>query len=155
MRPGYLGARERSHDVLLRDAQQLADGNGGQRVVHVEEARHGEHAAALPAGGVGNKLHVAVAGLDVRGPDVSALAPLRREAQHTRAAAGALGNDVGMLAVHVDHGGAADVKDAQLALEVVLKVRVLHGRDVVAPDVEEAGHVKREAQHAVVLEALA
>ena len=60
-----------------------------------------------------------------------------------------------MLAVHVDHGGAADVKDAQLALEVVLKVRVLHGRDVVAPDVEEAGHVKREAQHAVVLEALA
>ena len=43
----------------------------------------------------------------------------------------------------------------QLALEVVLKVRVLHGRDVVAPDVEEAGHVKCEAQHAVVLEALA
>ena len=63
--PGHLGARERPHDVLLRDAQQLADGNGGQRVVHVEEARHGEHAAALPTGGVGNKLHVAIAGLDV------------------------------------------------------------------------------------------
>ena len=96
----------------------------------------------------------AVGALDVRCPDVRR-AVLGREGHHALAAPGALENGLDLVGVKVHHGNARLIKDAELALEVVLEIGVLNGRDVVAPNVEEACNCKVKAQDSVVLEGLA
>lgn len=55
----------------------------------------------------------------------------------------------------IHHGGLCLVKDPEFALKIILKRGVFDRRDVVAADVEEARHVKRQILDALVLERLA
>ncbi len=61
----------------------------------------------------------------------------------------------GVVTVQIDAAHVGLGKDVQLGGEVVLKVRVLNGGDVVVADVEKAGGGKVGAQGAVVLQRLA
>ena len=62
---------------------------------------------------------------------------------------------VSMLGAKVYDGAFALVENAELAFEIVLERGVLGGRNMVASDVEEAGDIQGEPQHAVVFERLA
>ena len=102
-------------------------------------------------------LNAAVGG-DLFAPDVCALLGCVRSGREGHDPAGATGvlqDDACLFGLEVDDGRGCLVEDAQLALEVVLEAGVLARRDVVAPDVEEARDVQRQADHAVVLECLA
>lgn len=69
----------------------------------------------------------------------------RRCLQHT----------VDLFGAQIHHSGLCLVKDPEFALKIILKRGVFDRRDVVAADVEEARHVKRQILDALVLERLA
>ena len=77
------------------------------------------------------------------------------EGDHSLALLGTCHDLVEKVGVEVDDGDRGHVEDLELALEVVLEVGVLDRRDVVAPDVEEAGDAEVEAEDAIVLQTLA
>ena len=60
-----------------------------------------------------------------------------------------------MVGVQVHAGGGRLRKDPQLGGEIVLKVGVLNGRDVVGADVQEDGGGELHVEHPVVLQGLA
>ena len=62
---------------------------------------------------------------------------------------------VNLFGAQIHHGGLCLVKDPEFALKIILKRGVFDRRDVVAADVEEARHVKRQILDALVLERLA
>ena len=59
------------------------------------------------------------------------------------------------IGAQIDHGSLCLVKDPELALKIVLEGRVLDGRNVIATDIEEARHIKRQVLDALVFERLA
>ena len=146
------------HNLIAAHAQHLAHGDGRARVVHVEQARHAHGHVARPAGGVARKRDAALERAHVCGPHVRAsLARGVRAAKrhHALAVAGMLKHRVELVGVKVHHRNARLVKNAQLAAKVICKVGVLHGANVIAPNIEEARDVQAQVNHAVVLERLA
>ena len=87
--------------------------------------------------------------------DVGLRVPLGEGDDRPSAVPGGPQHPVGVVAVQVDAADPGLGEDLQLGGEVVLKVRVLDGGDVVLPDVEKAGGGKFRAQGAVVFERLA
>ena len=60
-----------------------------------------------------------------------------------------------MFGAKVYDGAFALVENAKLAFEIILECWVFGGRNMVAANVEEAGDIQGESQHAVVFERLA
>ena len=172
--PGDANMRKATGDGIVVKPHQAGDDTGGKGVVDVKEAHHAKHdvmarcarrTALLHCEGDApiNRLNIGCAKVGVaaargrrrtlsRGRGhmfgMQRYQPLCRGGRSSK-------NLLNALGIEVHHGGLALLKDAQLALEVVLKRGVFDGRDMVASDVQKAGDFKGNAEHAVVLEALA
>ena len=153
--PGHPGLHQPHIHRLLRDVQPLAHGDGGQGVFHIEQSGHGQAELPLePAGAHPEQDVVAplahLAGVHVRllillGEGDDGAAPLLSGLEHP----------LGVVAVQIHAGDAGLGEDLQLGGEIVLKVRVLDGGDVVGADVQKAGSGKVGTQGAVILQRLA
>ena len=140
-------------DAPLGDTQALAHGDGGQGVLHVEEPRHGQPELPGKPGGLDPEENV-VAGLADVGAVDGGGGVLFREGDEPGGAGGGLQHPAGLVGVQVDHCQAGVLEDAQLGGEVVLKIRVLDGGDVVVADVQEHGGGELHAHHPVILQGL-
>ena len=146
-------------DSLDTDADLVRSGDSDQRVFHVKVARDAQQDLLPRLGLVGTQAmqveldakadHAYVARpqaclgmLDANGHQALGR---RRCLQHT----------VDLFGAQIHHGGLCLVKDPEFALKIILKRGVFDRRDVVAADVEEARHVKRQILDALVLERLA
>ncbi len=130
-------------------------GHGRQGVLHVVLAKEAQVDVAGPFGGAAGEVHAVGGGRHGGGADVCR-GVVQGEGGHLGAAGpGGRESLVGVVAGEVDDAAVGQLEDAQLGGQVVLEAGMLHGRDVVVADVEEARHREREAQHAVVLEGLA
>ena len=152
---GHPGLHEAHVDALLRDAQALAHRDGGQGVLHVEEPRHGQPELPAEAGGLDPEEDV-VALLADLGAEHGGRRVLLGEGEDPGAVLPSGVEDPGhLVGVQVHHRQVGVGEDLQLGGEVVLKIRVLNGGDVVVADIEKDGGGEIHAVHAVVLQGLA
>ena len=79
---------------------------------------------------------------------------MRAEGDELAAALGVFDDTLCIFCVGVDAANAAGIEDFQLGREIVLKVRVLDGADMVAADVQKRADVKHDAAHAAIFERL-
>ena len=152
---GDPGLHQTHIDVPLGDVQPLADGDGGQCVLHVEQPRHGQPELPQKAAGLYPEQDVVAPLPDLGGVDVGLLILLGEGVDRLAAGPGGLQHPVGVVAVQIDAADPGLGENAELGGEVVLKVRVLDGRNVVLADVQKAGGGEVGAQGAVVLQSLA
>ena len=149
------GLHEAGVGVLLGDAQGLAHRQGGQGVLDVEEAGHGQPELPAVPGGLHPEEDVPP-GLPHLGAKDGGGGVLLGEGDDPGAGLpGGLQDPVGVVGVQVDAGGGGLAEDPELGGEVVLKVRVLDGGDVVQADVQEDGGGELHVHHPVILQGLA
>ena len=79
---------------------------------------------------------------------------MRAERDEVAAILGVLDDAVCILGVGIDAAEAAGIENFKLGGEIIFKVGVLDGADVVAADVQKCADVKRDAAHAAVFERL-
>ena len=151
---GHPGLHEAHIDVLLGDAQALAHGDGGQGVLDVEEAGHGEPELPAEPGGPHPEEDVPALLAHVACIDRGGGVVLGEGDEPPAGLPGGVEHVLHPLGVQVDHGQGGVAEDLQLGGEVVLKVGVLDGGDVIVADVEEDGGREGHAVHAVVLQSL-
>ena len=116
--PWDAGVREALAHLPLPHAESLAGGDGAERILHVEEARHGEEQLFLPTWRVSHEMDASACGPHVTCPDVgSALCggTLCREGQQALADPRVRECLVRTVHVQVHRSYASLVKDAQLA----------------------------------------
>ena len=152
---GHPGLHQPHIDALLRDVQPLAQGDGRQGVLHVEQPRHGQPELPLEAPGAHPEQDVAPLFADLGGVYVGLLVPAGEGDHRPAAVPGGLEHPAGVVAVQIDAAQVRLGENPQLGGKIVLKVRVLNGRDVVVADVQKTGGSKVGAQRAVVFERLA
>ena len=138
-----------------RNVQPLAHGDGGQGVLHVEQPRHGEPELPLIPPGAHLEQDVLPPLAHPAGAHVRRRILLGEGNQTLSRLPGGGQHPFGVVAVQVDAVDRPLSEDAQLRGEIVLKVGVLDGGDVVIADVEEAGGGEVGAQRAVVFQGLA
>ena len=124
---GDPGLHQPHIDAPLRDVQRLAHGDGGQGVLHVEQAGHGEPEFPKVAPGAHPEQDVAPPLADLEGVDVRLWVPLGEGEQGPARRPGRLQHPSGVVTVQVDTVDGPLGKNFQLGGEVVLKVRVLNG----------------------------
>ena len=152
---GDPGLHQPHIDGPLRDVQPLAHRDGGQGVLHVEQAGHGQPELPGKAAGTHPEQDVVAPLAHLGGIDVRLRVLLGEGDDLAAARLGGGQHPAGVFAVQIDAPHLRLGEDPQLGGEVVLKVGVLDGGDVVQADVQEAGGGEAGAQGAVVLQRLA
>ena len=79
---------------------------------------------------------------------------MRAERDEVAAILGVLDDAVCILGVGIDAAKTAGIENFKLGGEIIFKVGVLDGADVVAADVQKCADVERDAAHAAVFERL-
>ena len=144
-------AKARAH-ILLRHVEHHTDGHGSEGVGDVEKAGHrdGKFTVVLERGN--REVEPVAALFHMLAGDSVAL--MRAERDEVAAILGVLDDAVCILGVGIDAAEAAGVENFELGIEVVFKIRVLDGADVVAADVQKCSDVVRDTAHAAVFERL-
>lgn len=134
---GDPGLHQTREGVLLRHPHRLAHRQGGQGVLDIEQAGHGQPELPAVPGGLDPEKDVSPHFADL-GAEDGGRRVLLGEGNHSRAALpGRLQHPVGVVAVQVHAGRGGLGKNPQLGGKIVLEIRVLNGRDVVHADVQE------------------
>ena len=156
---GYAHVSQSLAHSFLADAQLGNERYGRKGIVHVEEARHRDGDLACPRGCVRDEMDAAQLWLDVGCPDIGharrTLSTLRRELHNSLADLRSGKNLFYAVSLQVDDAHRCVPKDAQLRGEVILEIRVLGGRNMIAPEIQERTGRKVQPVHAVVFEAVA
>ena len=144
-------AKARAH-VFLRHVEHHTDGHGGEGVGDVEKAGHrdGKFTVVLERGDC--EVEPVTALFHMLAGDGIALVRAKRD--EVAAVLGVFDDAVCVLGVGIHAAEAAGVEDFELGVEVVLKVRMLDGADMVAADVQKRGDVICDAAHAAIFERL-
>ncbi|CCY27433.1 unknown [Firmicutes bacterium CAG:114] len=152
---GDPGLHQTREGVLLRHPHRLAHRQGGQGVLDIEQAGHGQPELPAVPGGLDPEKDVSPHFADL-GAEDGGRRVLLGEGNHSRAAPpGRLQHPVGVVAVQVHAGRGGLGKNPQLGGKIVLEIRVLNGRDVVHADVQEDRGGKLHVFHPVILQRLA
>ena len=87
-------------------------------------------------------------------PAGDGVAFMRAEGDEVTAAFGVFDDALGVFGVGIDAAKTAGIENFKLGGEIIFKVGVLDGADVVAADVQKCADVERDAAHAAVFERL-
>ena len=144
-------AKTRAH-IFLRHVERHADRHGGKGVGDIEKPRHrdGKFTVVLERGN--REVEPVAALFHMLAGDSVAL--MRAKRDEVAAVLGVFDDTLCILCVGVDAADAAGIKNFKLGREIVLKVRVLDGADVVAADVQKRADIECDAAHAAVFERL-
>ena len=151
----HAGLHEAGKGILLWHAHGLAHGQGRQGVLDVEQTRHGQPELPAVPGGLHAEQNVSPGLSDLGAKDGGGGVRLGEGDDAGAALPGRFQHPVGVVAVQVHAGGGGLGEDAELGGKVVLKVRVLDGRDMVHADVQEHSGGKLHVLHPVVFQRLA